>query len=86
MIILLPFASMQLAKFDCTWIEFACYVFALLKSSILRLSAHVLMHDNDTRKRKDSGEAHVSCSQQEAKILKLRCPRPRPILIRQDFF
>ena len=77
---------MQLAKVDCTWVEFSCYIFVFLTSSILILSAHVLMYDNDMRKRKASGETHVSYSQQEAKILKLRCPTPRPILIRQDFF
>ena len=70
---------MQLAKADCTWTEFSCYAFVLLTSSILRLCPHVLMYGNDIRKRKDSGEARVSCSQQEAKILKLRCPRPRPV-------
>ena len=76
---------MQLAKVDCTWIEFSCYVFVLLTSSILRLSAHVLMYDNDMKKRKDSGEAHVSYSQQEANILKLRCPRPRHIFVSPGF-
>ena len=70
---------MQLAKVDCTWTEFACYIFVLFTSSILRLSPRVLMYGNDMRKRKDGEEAHVSCSQKEAKILKLRCPRPRPI-------
>ena len=70
---------MQLAKVNCTWTEFACYVFVLLTSSILRLSPHVLMYGNDMRNRKDGGEAHGSCSQQETKLLKLRCPRPRPI-------
>ena len=59
--------------------EFLCYVFVLLTFSILRLSPHTLMYGKDMRKKKDGGEAHVSCSQQEAKILKLRCPRPRPI-------
>ena len=77
---------MQPAKIDYTWIEFACYVFVLLTSSVLTLSAHVLMYDNDMRKRKDSGEAHVSYSQQESKTLKLHCPKPRPILIRKDIF
>ena len=70
---------MQLAKVDCTWTEFPCYVFVLLTSLILRLSPHVLKYGNDMRKRKDGGEAHVSCSQKEDKILKLCCPRPRPI-------
>ena len=53
---------MQLARVDCTWTEFACYVFVLLTSSILRLSPHVLMYGNDMRKRQDGGEVHVSCS------------------------
>ena len=79
--------SMELAKVECTWTEFVCYVFVLLTSSIRRLTPHVLMYGNDMRKRKNGGEAHVSCSQQEAKILKLRCPRPSlGLLIRQDLF
>ena len=70
---------MQLAEVNCTWTKFLYYVFVLLTSSVLRLSPHVPMYGNDMKKRKDGGEGHVSCIQQEAKIFKLRCSRLRPI-------
>ena len=77
---------MQLAKVHCIcWTELACYVSMLLTSSFLRLSPHVLMYGNDMRKRKDGGEAHVSCNQKEAKILKFVALN-LGLLIRQDPF